>query len=1466
MSQENKPEEASTAAEEAFFEFLERVQDGEALRIEDLCAAHPEDEQALLKMHADWSWLSGLVEKERWEREERLLEVGREVGPGEFLERLREHGPSDRRYRVECEINRGGMGRILKIWDEDLGRPLAMKIVDTSAGETGETSASASGFKPRGDSDSASATRPITEVGQRALARFVEEARITGRLQHPAIISAHEVGVDEEGNPYFTMPWVRGRDLREIIRLLHLGEEDWTLPRIIAVLVQVCDAMAFAHSRGVLHRDLKPANIMVGRFGETHVMDWGLARVLGRRDALVQDHLGEEGAAREAGQSAGAGGSEGGPAAADGSQSAADDDQRAAGGGQPAAGDGQPAVGDSQSTAGDSQSAASGERPAAAAGSTELPDRDGSRGSQGTSRDSGLSTRAGAVLGTAGFMSPEQARGELERLGPRSDVYSLGAILYHILAGAPPHVAPGESPTHAELLRRTLAGPPPPPSERAQRGQKAARPGDSGRRLAVPAELEAICAKALARHPLDRYESMGALARDLRAYLEGRVVDAFESGLWAELRKWLARHRAASLAAALVLITGAAWGIERITTQGRHMEEMADKNTQLELSYRETSLANSALGVARDEAQRRAAEARIQSYVGHLSAAEAMLQVHRVSSAAEHLARCPEELRAWEWNYLASRLDESLGVMHKAGAMINAVDWSRNGRWLALCASDGVATVLPADGQGQAINLGEAQGSLRSIAFSPDGMEVATASEDGAARVFNRRTGKVRLVLRGHRAGLWDVSFSHDGALLATCGGDGQVVIWSRQDGSELMRIQGEARRTVWSARFSPTGKSLATAEADGTARIYDLTDGAQQYVLDTELDPELPAGRWPLAWHPAGQLLATGHANGSVSIWRPGRRATATHIAGQGSPIESLAFSPDGRRLATGADDTAIRLWEVLTGRLLGTLDGHHSAPRAVTFSPDGQRLLSGGADHDLRQWLAEAPDEHSRYMGHVSGIRAGRFLPGGRRFVTAAGDRPLCVWEVGRPDPIRVLRRHSEPVHALAVAEHKGIFASGGADNAIVLWDAESYGVVGTLVGHTDAVYSLAFSPDESLLASASRDGTASLWDVASGEQLATLACAGSTCRWVSFAPDGSRLLTSSAEGILEAWDPATGAPLETGLAHERGLLYPTYSPDGKTLATVSPDFTTYLWDWPSGELRVALSGHRGVVFAPVFTPDSKRLLTPSRDRSLRLWDVSTGQQVGTYLGHTGPVWACASASDGSRFLSVGADHQARIWEAADPRRLLRNRRGQRILNKRVADAVENLLHDGFTPEQVVETITARAKLSPAEKHEATILAHQLGEQPPHLNRRARAVAMTPNLDFAAYNLAHDQIQDAVLRDPANEDFKHTLSLVAYRMGQDKRALRLLGRRARVERGTAPCPHPLHALVLALAHARLGNATRAGEELALVAGTPQQSRSPGLELLPLIEEARAALAQLETATAPNPDHSPVPLADENG
>ena len=446
--------------EELFAEYLAAQEAGEAPDFEALCAAHPEVADELREL------------KDLEARFASVISGSDLSGTGSALtsalsdlvraEEPEVEQPETERYDVIGEVGRGGMGVVLEVFDRALRRRSAMKIVRPGGGQQ----------------------------QMRRLARFLEEAQLTGQLEHPGIVPVHELGTDDEGCTYFTMRLVEGVTLGHVFEEVRKSSEQWTLPRALGVLQRVCETLAYAHSRGVIHRDLKPSNVMVGRFGETYVMDWGLATPEG----------------------------------------------------------------------------------AVTAPSADSADLSGGLGELDESLSrSGLGlTLAGDVVGTPAYMAPEQAGVGDDAVGPRSDVYALGAMLYELLSGSAPYVEQGHAMGMLEALRKG------PPKDLAKRVDD------------VAPELVAISAKAMRRDPAQRYADMVELSEDLRAYLEGRVVRAYESGRFAELRKWIGRNRALSgallsallLAVVGVLSTGVVRYRERLNVQ--RMADLSELTRLLE--------------------------------------------------------------------------------------------------------------------------------------------------------------------------------------------------------------------------------------------------------------------------------------------------------------------------------------------------------------------------------------------------------------------------------------------------------------------------------------------------------------------------------------------------------------------------------------------------------------------------------------------------------------------------------------------------------------------------------------------------------------------------------------------------------------------------------------------------------------------------------------------------------------------
>jgi serine/threonine protein kinase/Leucine-rich repeat (LRR) protein len=408
------------------------------------------------------------------------------------------------RYEIGPELARGGMGEVLTARQVTIRRSVALKRI-------------------LGDAS----------LNPRQRLRFIEEAQITGQLEHPNIVPVYDLATDVDGQPYYTMKLVQGITLKKVLQLL---EKDtpatvakYPLAALLTIFQKVCDAVAFAHAKGVIHRDLKPANIMVGSFGEVLVMDWGLAKIL--RHSSFQNQEGARGPSN-AGGNAGRSG----------------------------------------------------------------PQLQSVRSEEGD----GFATLNGAVIGTPHFMAPEQARGDIEQLDERSDVFSLGSILYQILTLQYPF--PGRN--VAEILEKIQSGDFIPPAKRVftqasrsgeqsrslSNGRTSVRPAAEGGSVTeairrpvphlpggrVPESLDAIVRKAMASKREERYQSVKALQDDLTAYQTGFATSVERRSGWKQLKLLIRRHKATSLGIAAVLLVGSVLGTGAIVQGRRATKALSD--------------------------------------------------------------------------------------------------------------------------------------------------------------------------------------------------------------------------------------------------------------------------------------------------------------------------------------------------------------------------------------------------------------------------------------------------------------------------------------------------------------------------------------------------------------------------------------------------------------------------------------------------------------------------------------------------------------------------------------------------------------------------------------------------------------------------------------------------------------------------------------------------------------------------
>ncbi|MCI0462936.1 MAG: protein kinase [Gemmataceae bacterium] len=483
----------------------------------------------------------------------------------------------------------------------------------------------------------------------------------------------------------------------------------------------------------------------------------------------------------------------------------------------------------------------------------------------------------------------------------------------------------------------------------------------------------------------------------------------------------------------------------------------------------------------------------------------------------------PGEVKVWDV------MTQEVRTFGRHAGRVSAVAFSPDGKRLASACIPGSDPSLR-NGPGEikvwdATNgqqLWTPRGPLRGIgavAFSPDGQRLASTSYDGTVKVWDATTGQEVFTLRGHTDGVNSVAFSPDGQRLASTSDDATVKVWDATTGKEIFTLRGHTG-VVQDLAFSRDGERLASVSHDGTVKVWDPM--AEQEALT------LRGHRGQvtcLAFHPDGSRLA---AAGSVrrlaiQIADPATGQELQLLHGAAGDVWSLAFSPDGRRLAAGTAAGRVVVWDCTTGQIVHRLRAHRVAGgmMGVAFSPDGKYLASGGWDQTVKIWDATSGQELRSLTGHTDYVLRVAFSPDGRRLASASLDKTAKVWDVTTGQELRTLTGHTDVVVRAVFSPDGRSLASASDDRTVKLWDLTTSQEPRTLYAHPSVVRDVAFSPDGQLLATASFDRTVKVWDVPTLQEVLTLR--GHTDRvWaVAFSPDGQRLASGGVDETVKVWE---------------------------------------------------------------------------------------------------------------------------------------------------------------------------------------------------------------------------------------------------------------------------------------------------------------------------------------------------------
>jgi WD40 repeat protein/Tfp pilus assembly protein PilN len=810
-----------------------------------------------------------------------------------------------------------------------------------------------------------------------------------------------------------------------------------------------------------------------------------------------------------------------------------------------------------------------------------------------------LHTKMGMALGTPVYMSPEQAELTGYDIDTRTDVYSLGAILYELLVGVTPFDWKDlKKAGMMEMMRIIREVEPPRPSTRFNSLGDTSTEIAKKRGTTQPAmtkllrgDIDWIVMKALEKDRRRRYSTAGDFTADINRYLVKEPIQARPPSIVYKIRKSIQKHKAATFTIFFILCLILIFSLWNLKERQKALSEKLK------------------------------AEA---------SSEEALFQLAR---------------NHWDNSRQAREKNEMLYALHLHAEAVR-VNPNLEFRKILLIDMNDLWNYFPL------VHIFRHQDEVNGAIFNSDGIRILTWSWDNNARIWDAQSGKPIGQPVEHEQGVIGATFNAQETRILTWSADNTARIWEAQTGKPIgqpMVHKGQ----VLGAKFNADETWILTWSIDGTARIWDTQTGkpiGQSMVHKSEiLGAKLNAN---------DTRILTWGIDGTVRIWDAQTRKSIGQPIVHNKGVLGATFNTRGTRILTWSIDGTARIWDAQNGKPIGQPMVHQSKPigqpmvqdslvYGATISADDTRILTWSWDQTARIWDAENGESIGLPMVHKRQVLGAKFNADETWILTWSADHTARIWDAENGKPIGEPMVHKSIIWGATIIADDTQILTWSDDNTVRIWDAQNGKPIGQPIVHNKWLKGATTNSDGTLILTWCDDNTVRIWDAKNIKTFGQPIVHEKLVKGATFIEGGIQIRTWSWDGTARIWDAQNGRLIEQPMVHKKEVLEETFQADGTRILKWSADGTVRICDAQNGRPIGQPMVHKGRVYGATFNSDESWILTWSEDGTARIWDALTRKPIGPPMVHNESVTEAAFNTQETRILTQSKDGTAKLWD---------------------------------------------------------------------------------------------------------------------------------------------------------------------------------------------------------------------------